>query len=185
MKYTKITFLALILIFTMTGCSMKGNKFNPDFNSINDLKDNNLKSMTVQKQNLKKEKDETIGLRAVNMTSPYGGSFSKYLEISLEEQLKQALIYNIQSDIKISAILLKNDVSISGFSIGEANLSANFIVINKNKKIYEKEHSIHHEWTSSFIGQIAIENAIENYPIAMQKLIDSFLLDKDLIKVTK
>lgn len=185
MKYIKLTLLALILILTTTGCSMKGNKFKPDFNSVNDLKDNNLKSMTVEKQNSKKEKDETISLRAANMTSPYGGSFSRYLEISLEEQLKQASIYNENSDIRISVVLLKNDVSISSLSIGEANLLANFIVMNKDRKVYENEHSIHHEWESSFIGQIAIENAIENYPIAMQKLIDSFLLDKHLIEVAK
>ncbi|WP_324170869.1 hypothetical protein [Sulfurimonas sp.] len=184
MRYFKLTLLALLLVLT-TGCSMKGHKFNPDFNSINELKDTNLKSMTIQKNKFKKEKDESIGLRAMNMTSPYGGSFSKYLEISLEEQLKQASIYDTKSDIKISTVLLKNDVSISSFSIGEADLSANFIVMNKDRKVYEKEHSIHHEWDSSFIGQIAIKNAIENYPVAMQKLIDSFLLDKELIEVAK
>lgn len=185
MKLVSFILITLILLLTTTGCSMKGHEFKPDFNSINDLKDNNLKAMSIQNENIKNEKDETIGLRAVNMTSPYGGSFSKYLEKSLEEQLKQASIYDKQSNIKISAILLKNDVSISSFSIGEADLTANFIVMNKDKKVYEKEHTIHHEWESSFIGQIAIENAIENYPIAMQKLIDSFLLDKDLIDVAK
>jgi len=184
MKYFKIVSIVFIVLLT-TGCSMKGNKFQPDFNSINKLKDNDLKSMTVQRGTSKKDKDEAVGLRAVKMISPYGGSFSKYLEISLEEELKQASLYDIRSDIKISAVLLKNDVSISGFSIGEADLSANFIVIKKNKKVYEKEHSIHHEWSSSFIGQIAIENAIKNYPIAMQKLVDSFLLDKDFVKVAK
>ena len=185
MKLVSFILITLILLLTTTGCSMKGHEFKPNFNSINDLKDNNLKVMSIQNENIKNEKDETIGLRAVNMISPYGGSFSKYLEKSLEEQLKQASIYDKQSNIKISAILLKNDVSISSFRIGEADLIANFIVMNKDKKIYEKEHTIHHEWESSFIGQIAIENAIENYPVAMQKLIDSFLLDKDLIEVVK
>ncbi|WP_321777166.1 hypothetical protein [Sulfurimonas sp.] len=185
MKLVGFILITLILLLTTTGCSMKGHEFKPNFNSINDLKDNNLKAMSIQNGNIKNEKDETIGLRAVNMTSPYGGSFSKYLEKSLEEQLKQASIYDKQSNIKISAILLKNDVSISSFSIGEADLTANFIVMNKDRKIYEEEHTIHHEWESSFLGQIAIENALENYPIAMQKLIDSFLLDKDLIEVVK
>jgi hypothetical protein len=185
MKLVSFILITLLLLLTTAGCSMKGHEFKLNFNSINDLKDNNLKAMSIQNGDIKNEKDETIGLRAINMTSPYGGSFSKYLEKSLEEQLKQASIYDKQSNIKISAILLKNDVSILSFSIGEADLTANFIVMNKDRKIYEKEHTIHHEWESSFLGPIAIENAIENYPIAMQKLIDSFLLDKDLIEVVK
>jgi hypothetical protein len=183
MKYIRFIFLTSLLIFTMSGCSIKGHKFTPDFNSINELKDADLKPMNVQ--NKASGNDEAIGLRAAKMVSPYGGSFSKYLELSLEEELKQAALYNNESNIKISATLLKNDVSIASFSIGEADLSANFIVTKQDKKIYEKVHSIHHEWDSSFVGQIAIENALNNYPIAMQKLIDNFLLDEELKQVLK
>lgn len=185
MKYIKQILVLSILILTISGCSIKGHKYKADFNSINELKDANLKSMNIQKDTLNNDKNEQVSLRAMNMTSPYGGSFSKYLEISLEEQLKQSSLYDDKSSIKISTILLKNDVDISGFSIGEANLSAQFIVTINNNKMYKKIHTIHYEWDSSFIGQIAIENALANYPIAMQHLINKFMQDKELIELIK
>ena len=185
MNYLKTLLVLTILILSISGCSIKGHKYKADFNSINELKDANLKSMTIQKDTLNHDKNEKISLRAMNMTSPYGGSFSKYLEISLEEQLKQSSLYDNNSIIKISATLLKNDININGFSIGEANLSAQFIVTINNTKEYQKIHKIYYEWDSSFIGQIAIENALNNYPIAMQKLINKFMQDKEFINLLK
>jgi len=185
MKYYKQIFILSILIFIVSGCSIKGYKYKADFNSINELKDINLQSMNIQRNTLNIDRNEQITLRAMNMTSPYGGSFSKYLEISLEEHLKQALLYDNKSTIKISTKLLKNDVNINGFSIGKADLSAKIIVTIKDKRMYEKVHFITHEWDSSFIGQIAIENALINYPIAIQKLINKFMQDKDIIALIK
>lgn len=184
MKYIKQTTILLILILAISGCSIKGNKYKPDYSLRAELSDSNLKSINVERYT-SINTNEKISLRAQNMTSPYGGSFSKYLEISLEEQLKLSSIYDKNSAIKISTVLLKNDVDISGFSIGEANLSAKFIVTEDDQKIYEKIHTIKYVWDSSFLGQIAIENALINYPLAVQKLINKFFMDKEFINSVK
>ena len=60
---------------------------------------------------------------------------------------------------------------------------AKFIVTKENHEIYNKDHSIQHQWDSSFVGAIAIPNAQNNYPIAVQKLIAVFLTDPEFIKV--
>lgn len=185
MNYIKRILVLTIVILAISGCSIKGHKYKPDFNSINELKDANLQSMNIQENPLQEEKYKNISLRGSSMVSPYGGTFSKYLEISLKEHLLQASLFNNKSDINIMTILLKNDFDISGFSTGEADLSAKFIVYINNKIVYEKIHSIHHEWDSSFIGAIAIPNGLNNYPIAVQKLINKFLEDKELIELIK
>ena len=184
MNYLKSITLAIALLL-VTGCSVKGQKYTPDFNTINNLKNKNLQSMSIKSSNSVSKDFMTISLRSAQMTSPYGGSFSKYLEESLTEHLKYASLYNESSNIKVTVSMLKNDVDIMGFSIGEADISAKFTVYKHNKIIHNKVYSIHHTWDSSFIGQVAIENALNNYPIAIQKLINKFTLNQDFLKKIK
>lgn len=186
MQYIKLILLSAIAIFAISGCSMKGIEYSPNFNSINELKDNNLKKMDIKRSFLDKDKNEAISLgRGSNkMLSPYGGSFSKYLEIALEEELKQASLYDHESNIKIKTKLLKNKLD-TGMATGTADLSADFKILISNEEVFNKVYEVHHEWESSFVGAVAIPATIENYPVAMQKLIDKFLFDKDVIRIIK
>jgi len=184
MQYLKNITLAIALLL-LTGCSIKGQKYTPDFNTINNLKNKNLQSMSVNALSNTSKNFMTVSLRGAQMTSPYGGSFSKYLEESLKEHLKHSSLYNESSNVNISVAMLKNDVDIMGFSVGEADISAKFTVNKRNKIIFDKVYSIHHTWDSSFIGQVAVENALNNYPVAIQKLINKFTLDKDFLRKVK
>ena len=76
---------------------------------------------------------------------------------------------------------MSDDLDASGISIGEADLSARFYVDKQGRQVYDKIHSMQHEWDSSFAAAIAIPRAIDNYSIAMQKLIHEFLLDIELL----
>ena len=52
MKYIKHILLSLVVILTLSGCSMKGIEYSPNFNSINELKDSDLNQMKVKKNSL-------------------------------------------------------------------------------------------------------------------------------------
>jgi len=183
----KIAVLCIILIsLILTGCSYKGQNYIPNYNTINELKDKNLKQVDVIRMTSPEDKTISISIgRGTNkMHSPYMGTFSKYLEIALEEELKQASIYNNKSNIKIKTKLLTNKID-TGISLATVDLSANFTILIDKEKVFTKIYEIHHEWESSFIGAIAIPRTFENYPIAMQKLIDEFLLDDEVINIIK
>ncbi|NBL00480.1 MAG: hypothetical protein EOM50_21250 [Erysipelotrichia bacterium] len=184
MKYLKnIVFYVGLLLF-ISGCSSKGIEFTPNFNSINELKDSDLKTMAVQKNHFSSAEAQAkavlVGRGTNKMLSPYGGSFQEYLEISLKEELMQASLYYESSDIKIVTELLSNKLN-TGMSTGTADLSANFKIVMREKEVFNKNYTIHHEWESSFAAATAIPSTLENYPIAMQKLIDAFLFDKEVI----
>ena len=70
-------------------------------------------------------------------------------------------------------------------SKGTSDLSARFVVHKDGKEVYNKVHKSHLEWESSFIGSIAIPNAINKYSESVQKLVSTFLLDKDFINSVK
>jgi hypothetical protein len=187
MKFIKQILFGISLIFIMSGCSMKGVEFTPDFNSINDLKDANLKSISVKKNNVGIAETTTsisVGRGTNVMTSPYGGTFQEYLEISLKEELQQASIYNENSNIEITTKLLKNTLN-TGLSTGTAELSANFVIQINKEEVFNKIYEIRHEWESSFVAATAIPVTLNNYPIAMQKLIDKFLINTNVQKILK
>lgn len=176
-KVISIFFVFLI----MTGCSSIAPQYQPDFELVNKLKDTKLSPMRSGKFTDGHVSVNEVTLRGGTMHSPFEESYAKYLKKALEEELKQSFLWGPSSKIVISGVLLKNEVDSSGFSVGESDVSARFIVTDNNKEVYNKVHTIHHEWESSFIGAIAIPNAQNNYPVTIQKLLKSFLLDKKFL----
>lgn len=173
--------LAAILLLA-SGCTTMASPYQPDFEVINTLKDLPLARMQVGGFVSASPDVDKVGIRGGTMESPYANSYSSYLRNALIEELKQSALWDENSAIVISGELLQNDVDISGFKIGTADLSARFRVDRNGTQIYEKVHSAHHQWQSSFVANVAVPNALNNYPIAVQRLIDTFLLDVDLLR---
>ena len=175
--------LLLLLVFSLflTGCAVNAPVFQPDFELVNKMKDANLPAMTSGEFKPKDPSVETVTIRGSTLSSPYANSFALYLKAALDEQLKQAAIWDPKSSIIISGTLLRNDFDGSGISVGEADLEANFSVSRDGNEILNKNYVIHHEWESSFMGAIAIPRAVENYGVSVQKLLDALFADQEFI----
>jgi hypothetical protein len=65
---------------------------------------------------------------------------------------------------------------------GKGDIAAVFSVTKSGKKIFEKEITAHEEWESSFVGAIAIPNAMNAYPTLVNTLIANLFNDKDFVK---
>lgn len=183
----KYTFFGIMLTFLFSGCAYKASEYKADFRSINELKEFNLKPMSVAKCYYENNNPEVtqIGLRGSTMISPYEGNFADYLEFALKEHLQSAQIFNKNSQYSISGIFIKNHYSANGLVTGNATLSAKFILNYNNQVIFEKVYEIEYEWESSFFGAVAIPNALQNYPLAVQKLINKLMSDKDFLNHIK
>jgi len=172
---------ATLYIVLLSGCAtMNAPEYQPDFEMINTLKDIPLEKMRVGGFVSANPGVDKVSVRGIGLSSPYGGSHSGYLRNALEEELKQADLWDDGSDIEVTGELLKNELD-AGMSTGDANLSARFHVDRQGAQVYDKVHTIHHEWESAVVGNVAIPNGINNYPVAMQKLVNEFLLDIDLL----
>ncbi|MDD4855457.1 MAG: hypothetical protein PHQ22_09490 [Sulfuricurvum sp.] len=141
--------------------------------------------MAVRRGNSQNKEVNTISLRSAKMDSPYGESFEEYLKVSLEEHLMSANLFDKNANLLLTSTLLKNNIETGLVATGTADISANFTLTQDSKIVYDKTHTIHHEWDSSFVGAIAIPNATENYPIAIQKLINKLMADNDFLMVVK
>ncbi|MEI8610355.1 hypothetical protein L4D15_02525 [Enterovibrio norvegicus] len=174
-------FTLLFIVASVSGCSVMAPPYQAGLLAGNDIRGAENVDMKTGHFTMEKPSLNKIGLRASNLVSPYKNSFSEYLRKGLEEELKIASLWNENSDVVVSAVLLENDVDASGINIGTADLSANFEVNAQGEKIYDRTHSIHHEWDSSFMGAIAITNSQLGYQEAVKKLLRNFLNDPALL----
>jgi hypothetical protein len=176
---------SFLLVCSLSGCTMNAVQYQPDFNLVNHLKDQDLQAIAVGDITEANPQVNKINLRGSPMVSPFNNSYADYLEVALVEQLTQANLYDSSSSINISGSLLENDVNTMGFTVGIANISARFIVDKSGATVYDKVISIRYEWPSSFVGAVAIPNAQNNYPAAIKKLISKFMRDQEFLDVTE
>ncbi|NQZ06463.1 MAG: hypothetical protein HRT35_04805 [Algicola sp.] len=179
------TVLSAIGLLFLTGCTSMAPSYFPDIDGIDAKKQLPLKGMAANKFSLSNMNVNKVTLRANTMKSPYGDSYADYLRQALVEELRVSGFFDKNSDIVITGTLKVNNVDASGISEGEAKLTAEFKVTDSGVEIYNKSHSIHHTWESSFLGGVAISAAVNNYPLAMQKLVNSFLNDAELHQALK
>lgn len=180
---TKGLFIILAAVL-FSGCTIKAGLYKPDFNTINDLKDRGIGTMAVKHGMSQNQAVNTVDIRGSKMISPYGGDFEEYLETALKEHLTTAKLLDQNSPTVVTAVLLKNEFT-TGAITGSADIEAKFIVHKEGRPVYEKIQSIHHEWDSSFAGNVAMPNAVQNYPVAIQKLINALMSDEDFLTQVK
>lgn len=168
----------------VAGCATTAPPYQPDFGSVNEMKNIDLPKMTVEKVALSSPKLEKVTLRGGAMASPHGGTYVGYYRYALEEQLRQSRLFDKDSVVAISCLVTRNDLDSSGSSIGTADLAATFSATRNGKEVYSKPLMIHHEWPSSFVGAIAIPNAQIGYGAAVQKLMSALFADPEFLKAT-
>ena len=177
--------LAVLVLVSLlaAGCAGPAPNYAPSIDNVEALKKSGGESARIGTftvdANLPGAK--SIGLRANTMVSPVGSHFGDYLGFALRQDLELARLYNAQSGIEISGALLKNLVDANGFSIGNGQIEARFVVKRAGQVRYDKVRGVTHQWESSFAGAVAIPQASSNYPVMVQKLIGSLVSDPDFV----
>ena len=186
MSFKNYILCIVVLLFT-TGCTFKTPEYKVDNNIVNKLNNYDLNKVSLSSDinEISDESNYKLKIRAVDMISSYGNNYSDYVYFSLKQQLSQNDIYKENSNVIIKTKLIQNYVDIWGFLTGSYIINVNFKIFKDGKIIYDKDIQNQHDFPSHFVGQIAIENAINNYPIAVQKVIAKFLTDEDTIKSIK
>jgi hypothetical protein len=152
--------------------------------SLENLRASNLPAMRVGEfgpaPGLHQSTDSSVVFRSVNLTSPYGGSFAKYLGKTIEADLASAGKLDPHSDLVISGFLTQSQAD-TGLSKGAATLGAHFTLTRAGKTVFDKQLSIDAAWDSSFVGVVAIPDAMNNYTALYDKLAIKLFSDQDFI----
>ena len=179
--------VAFVAAALSTGCSMVAPRYSPSLENVQRLKDANVQSASVGSFTATKGKanPKTISIRGSSLNSPYDGSYSRYLSEALKEELSLAGKLASDAQIEVTGALQKNDIDAAGFKTGTGDIEARFVVTRSGTVRYDQVKSIHDEWDSSFMGNVAIPRAQAQYPIMVQKLLGVLYADPAFLAALK
>lgn len=121
------------------------------------------------------EMDHSLsGLRGSSIQGA-NGSFSQQLKEVIITELKAAGLYDEKSDIQIGGELTDSQVD-AAIGTGTARLAARFTVDRAGKRVFDKPLAVDASWESSFVGAIAIPEAMNQYS-ALYKLLAAKLFE--------
>lgn len=162
--------LVVALVALVSGCATQAPVYNPNFENTQYLRGLGLAPATVARFTAASPDLESLTIRASTYVSPYRNSFAALLEEAIRRELTDARMFDEKSPIEVGGTLTANSIE-SGLAItGSADMSARIVVKRDGKVVYDKVHSAHHEWESSFLGAIAIPKAQQEYPNVIRKL---------------
>ena len=128
--------------------------------------------------------NESISIRGNPMVSAHG-TFSKYLQNAIIQELTEARLLDPKSSVQITAVLIKNDISAAGFITASGEIEAKFTITNSGKVTFDKVIRATTEWGSNFLGPIAIPRAQQNYPNLVTTLLKQLYADGDFVAALK
>lgn len=109
---------------------------------------------------------------------PAGSTFSGYLRDSLIADLKAAGKFDASSPLSVQGQLTENRLS-TGVSTAEVVIGANFQVMRGGAVVFQKQIVQDDKWDSSFLGAIAIPQAMDHYGQAYNTLLSKLYADTD------
>jgi hypothetical protein len=174
--------LIVVMSLTTASCAQTLGSHQVSLEAVEMLRSGNIPPMHVGKFALAPGRlssvDKSVGIRSVSLSSPDGASFAEYLGKTLETDLRAAGKLDPNSNLIVQGLLTDSSVS-AGIADGTASLGAKFSLLREGKTIFEKTLTVHSEWGSSFVGAIAIPDAINQYSSLYDKLVLQLLADED------
>jgi hypothetical protein len=174
--------VAVILIMLTCGCTLIAPSYSPDYSSLDTLKRQNISKIAVEPVEPKDPEAtvNTITLRGHTLKSP-SGTYSKYLEDAIKSDLIDANLLDPNSLLRLSTLLIINDIDVSGFSTGFGTIEAKFSIVRNDKILFDKKIYEKTRFESSFIGNIAIPKGQNEYPNLVRALLKKLYSDKEFI----
>jgi hypothetical protein len=113
--------------------------------------------------------DRSIAIRGSTMTPPTG-RFSTYLRDVLIAELRTAGRYDPASPLQVSAVLTENRVT-EDFKRGGGVEAATFRLTRNGVTLFEQPIRAEVQWSSSFIGAVAIPAAFRTHAALSNTLV--------------
>lgn len=123
------------------------------------------------------------GLRGSSVAAE-SGSFALYLRDVLRAELKAAGLYDESSKTVIDAELVDSQLD-AAIGTGTGRLAARFTVTRSGTRVFDKVLAVDGRWDSSFVGAVALPEAINRYGRFYQQLAAKLFTDPDFLQAVK
>jgi len=176
------TFSIILTLFLISGCTLIAPNYSPDYSVLDTLKRQKVSKIAVEPVEPKdpEAKVNKITLRGTTLASQ-SGTYSKYLEDAIKSDLIDANLFDPNSLLRLSALLLNNDIDVTGFSNGFGTIEVKFSLNRNGSKVFDKTIYEKTSFESSFVGAIAIPKGQNEYPNLVRALLKKLYTDKEFI----
>lgn len=177
--------LCILFMFTaVTGCTSQPlGKHRPSLESVELLRQSVFVPLAVGDfvgaQAADREMNEFVTVRTNKRSGPNGGSLASYLRASLVTELEAVGKYDPVATTVITGELL--DSRLDGGSRGTngtAALAARILVTRSGRLVYDNVLREQNSWNSSYLGEVAIVDAFNQYTELYSKLIVHLFQDE-------
>jgi len=183
MKRVYEAILMVVLLTLICGCTLMAPGYTPDYSVLDSLKRQKLTKIAVEPVS-PKDADATvnkISLRGINSLVSPSESFAKYLEDAIISDLTDVNLLDQNSSLRLTVMLLKNDLDLSNFSYGYGSIQAQFGLNRDGVVLFNKKIAEQTRFESSFVGAVAIPKAQSEYPNLVRALLKALYSDQEFI----
>jgi hypothetical protein len=182
-----MVFILLAASLFAGGCSMTAPKYNASIENVQKIKDAAVQPVKVGafESTPGSGNANPISIRSNPLSSPYDGSYAKYLAEALRQELSIAGKLAPDSTIEISGALQKNDIDVPALSSATGQIAARFVVTRAGQVRYDQVKAVTDTWESSFVGAVAIPRAVEHYSLLVQKLLGALFDDPAFVQALR
>jgi hypothetical protein len=172
-----------------TGCaSVTMSAPTADIGTIEKIRAAGIAPTAVGKFVLAPDKDPAMdkavgGLRGSTITASTG-SYAKQLGEQIAADLRSSGLLSENSKTVISGQLTDSKLD-AAMGTGTGRLAAMFFVDKDGRRVFQKELAIDAQWPSSFVGAVAIPDAINEYTSLYKKLSQKLFDDTEFRAVVK
>lgn len=162
-------------------------KYNASIENVQKIKDANIQPVKVGTFDFTPGPGNAnpISIRTNPISSPYEGSYAKYLAEALRQELSIAGRLAPDAQIEISGALQKNDIDVPAFGNASGQVAARFIVTRSGQVRYDQVKSATDSWDSSFAAAVAVPRAVEHYQGLVQKLLGALFDDPAFVQALR
>lgn len=186
-KRVMTSLAAVAMTFSSVGCAMMAPQYVPLLENVQTLRDGGAYSAQVTEFGSQpgQQNENPLSIRGNTIASPYSGSYAGYLGEALRQELALAKKWSQSADTTVTGTVLANTVDGSGMNTGTVDIAVRFAVKRGIQVRYEQVKSMHHEFPSAFAAAVAVPRAMQEYQVAVQKLLGTLYADQAFITALK
>jgi hypothetical protein len=129
--------------------------------------------------------DKKVTVRGSPITVEGGGAFSQHLKATLVSDLKAAGKYDPAAPLIIEGELTDNTLNAAGTRTADAFMAVRFRVMRDGLALYDRRIEQRARWESSFVGMIAIPDAINRFTEQFRLVLLKLYQDPDFLRAVK
>jgi len=178
--------VVLFFVLFVAACAQVAPPYQTSILNVQALRDSGIRQVKVGDFAAgKASNNESISLRGSSMSSPVNGKYTDYLAEAMRTEFRAAMLYQDAAPLQIGGVLLKNDVDVSGFSEGTAEMEVQVVVRQGDQLRYDRVKYTRIKFESSFAGAVAIPAGVRSYSGLVQQFLTDLFSDKDFISALK